>query len=140
MTVLIHQGQSDFINHPITQATTSGLMFVATGGIEGAASILSASRSLLTSGVGVKTTLHGAERISGAAATRGGVLSREGITMTKSMGRAITQADGATVYLHEISPGRYNAVVQGSKGIITTMENWSQKSILRIAKNYGWKL
>lgn len=89
---------------------------------------------------GVQTTLHGAERIAGASATRGGVLTQEGIVATKSLGRAITQADGATVYLHEVSSGRFNAVVEGSKGIITTMENWSQKSILRISKNYGWKL
>ncbi len=56
------------------------------------------------------------------------------------MGRAVTQADGATVYLREVAPGRFNAVVIGQKGIITTMRNWSEKSIIRIAKNYGWKL
>ena len=47
MTALIHQGQEDFLNHPVTKATINGLLFVATGGIEGAASILSAGRSLL---------------------------------------------------------------------------------------------
>jgi len=97
------------------------------------------SNSTQTANTEVQTTLHGAERIAGAA-TRGGVLTQEGITTTKYLGRVLTQADGATVYLHEISPGRFNAVVEGNKGIITTMENWSQKSILRIAKNYGWKL
>jgi RHS repeat-associated protein len=88
---------------------------------------------------GVQTTLHGAERVAGVAATRGGVLSVEGINATKTLGRVFTQADGATVFLHEVTPGRFNAVVQGNKGIITTMENWSQKSINRIAKNYEWK-
>ncbi|MEZ4909180.1 MAG: hypothetical protein R2771_16405, partial [Saprospiraceae bacterium] len=88
----------------------------------------------------VRTTAHGAERVAGANATRGGVLTAEGINATKQYGRAFTQADGATVYLHEINSGRYNAVVEGKKGIITTMENWSQKSINRIAKNYGWKI
>ena len=88
----------------------------------------------------LRTTAHGAERIAGANATRGGVLSAEGIGYTKQYGRAISQADGATIYLHEINPGRFNAVVEGRKGVITTMENWSQKSINRVAKNYGWKI
>ena len=85
------------------------------------------------------TTSHGSQRIAGSSATRGGVLSREGINATKTMGKSFSQADGATVYLHQVSPGRFNAVVEGEKGLITTMNNWSQKSINRIAKNYGWK-
>lgn len=57
------------------------------------------------------------------------------------MGKAFSQSDGATVYLHEISSGRFNAVVLNADGkVITTMSNWSQKSINRIAKNYGWNL
>jgi len=50
MAGLINQGKSDFINHPATQAALSGLLFVATGGIEGAASLLNAGRSLLAKG------------------------------------------------------------------------------------------
>jgi len=91
---------------------------------------------------GVKLTVHGAERIAGAAATRGGVLSIEGVNATKSLGRAFTQADGASVFLHEVTPGRFNAVIQNQTTgkVITTMSNWSQKSINRIAKNYGWPI
>lgn len=37
------------------------------------------------------------------------------VRVTKSVGKAFTQADGATVYLHEITPGRFNAVVEGGK-------------------------
>jgi hypothetical protein len=88
----------------------------------------------------LQTTAHGTERIAGSAATRGGVLSLKGINTTKTLGKGLIQADGATVYLHEIRPGRFNVVVQGQKGIITTMEDWPQKSINRIAKNYGWKI
>lgn len=89
----------------------------------------------------IQTTAHGAERIAGAAATRGGVLTANGIRATKTMGKAFSQSDGATVYLHEISSGRFNAVVLNADGkVITTMSNWSQKSINRIAKNYGWNL
>lgn len=74
-------------------------------------------------------------------ATRGGVLSIKEIETTKKNGKIISQSDGATVFLHEINPRRFNAVIQNSNGkIITTMSNWSQKSINRIAKNYGWNL
>jgi len=90
----------------------------------------------------LETTAHGATRIAGTAATRGGVLSIEEINATKVAGTVFKQSDGATVYLHQVSPGRYNAVVENSTTgrIITTMENWSQKSINRIAKNYGWPI
>ena len=68
------------------------------------------------------------------------MLSLEGVNTTKPLGKAIKQVDGATIYLLEISLGKFNAVVEGNKGIITTMSNWSQKSINRIAENYGWIL
>ena len=89
---------------------------------------------------GPKTTLHGSQRIAGANATRGGVLTESSINATKSLGRALRQADGAIVYLHETSPGRFNAVVVNptTGRVITTMGNWSTNSIQRIAKNYGW--
>lgn len=61
---------------------------------------------------GVELTAHGAERIAGAAATRGGVLSMEGVNATKSLGRKFIQSDGANVFLHEVTPGRFNAVIQ----------------------------
>ncbi len=91
---------------------------------------------------GVQTTIHGAARIAGPAATRGGVLSIVEVNATKSLGRAFTQADGANVFLHEITPGRFNAVIQNQTTgkVITSMGNWSQKSINRIAKNYGWPI
>ena len=85
------------------------------------------------------TTLHGTQRIAGSLATRGGVLSLRQAWTTRILGSGFKQADGATVYLRQLSSGRYNAVVWGEKGIITTMKGWSQKSIDRIAKNYGWK-
>ncbi len=105
--------------------------------VVGGASIGVSGLSSLSSS-GVSTTAHGAERIAGKNATRGGVLSMPEITTTKTLGRYFRQADGATVYLHEVSPGKYNVVVEGNKGIITTMKTWSQKSIDRIGKNHGW--
>jgi hypothetical protein len=60
--------------------------------------------------------------------------------LVEAIGKVITLADGAKIYLHEFEAGRFNVGVEGDKGIITTMSNWSQKSIIRISKNYGWDL
>jgi RHS repeat-associated protein len=87
----------------------------------------------------LQTTAHGAERIAGAAATRGGVLSKAGVTAVREGGRVMTQADGATVRILQNESGRFNVVVEGERGIITTFENLSQKSLDRLSKNYGWK-
>ena len=87
----------------------------------------------------LKTTAHGAERIAGSGATRGGVLSAEQIFAVRTSGRVMVQADGATVRIHQNELGRFNVVVEGERGIITTFENLSQKSLDRLAKNYGWK-
>ena len=87
---------------------------------------------------GLQTTAHGAERIAGAAATRGGVLNQAEVIAARA-GRAMTQADGAAVRVLEATPGRFNVVVEGERGIITTFKNLSQKSLDRLSKNYGWK-
>jgi hypothetical protein len=78
------------------------------------------------------------QRVAGAAATRGGVLSAEEITAAQSGGRVFIQADGAVVHVLERG-GRFNVVVSGERGITTTFENLSQKSLDRLARNYGWK-
>ncbi len=51
----------------------------------------------------------------------------------------MTQADGATVRILQTGAGRFNVVVEGERGIITTFENLSQKSLDRLGRNYGWK-
>jgi hypothetical protein len=88
---------------------------------------------------GVRTTAHGAERIAGQGATRGGVLSEAGVNAVRQGGRVMIQADGATVRILQNEAGRFNVVVEGERGIITTFENLSQKSLDRLAGNYGWK-
>ena len=98
-----------------------------------------ASDSLLAARGGVRTTAHGAERIAGQGATRGGVLSEAGIDAVRQGGRVMTQADGATVRILQNEAGRFNVVVEGERGIITTFENLSQKSLDRLGKNYGWQ-
>lgn len=87
----------------------------------------------------LETTLHGAQRLAGPAATRGGVLSVEAAKVVSTGGRVMTQADGALVKILTNSKGRFNVVVEGERGIVTTFENLSQKSLDRLGKNYGWK-
>ena len=87
---------------------------------------------------GIKSTTHGTNRIAGATATRGGVLSRSEIAITNKVGRTFTQADGAIVKVHEVG-GRYNVTVTGDKGLITTFKNLSPKSLEKLSRNYGWK-
>jgi len=84
------------------------------------------------------TTAHGAVRIAGAGATRGGVLSSEQILNVRSAGEVWSQTDGAAVRILQNSAGRYDVVVDGDRGLITTFSNLSQKSIDRLASNYGW--
>lgn len=85
------------------------------------------------------TTAHGAERIAGAGATRGGVLAEEGILLARDYGQALTQADGASVRVLQNEAGRFNVVVDGERGLITTFSNLSQKSLERLATRYGWE-
>lgn len=61
---------------------------------------------------------------------------------TKSLARTFLQGDGANVFLHEATPGRFNGVIQNQTtgSVTTTMSNWSKKSINRIGKNYGWPI
>lgn len=51
----------------------------------------------------------------------------------------MTQADGAKVHILEVEPGRFDVVVWGERGLITTFERLSQESLDRLGKNYGWK-
>jgi hypothetical protein len=85
------------------------------------------------------TTAHGAERIAGAGATRGGVLAEEDILLARDYGQALTQADGASVRVLQNEAGRFNVVVDGERGLITTFSNLSQKSLERLATRYGWE-
>jgi len=87
----------------------------------------------------IETTLHGTERIAGPAATRGGVLSSEGIEEVVKNGRTLAQNNGATVYFTK-EAGKWNAAVFSAEGrSITTMEGWGEKAIAKIARKFGWE-
>jgi hypothetical protein len=57
--------------------------------------------------------------------------------LTKS-GEVLTQTDGATVYLKEVSSGRFNVIVEGQRGVVTALKNIPQGAVNRLAQNYGW--
>jgi hypothetical protein len=97
-----------------------------------------AADSGVADGVGA-TTLHGAERIAGTGATRGGVLAADQIVEVRVAGQVLTQADGATVSILENTAGRFDVVVDGSRGLITTFSNLSLSSLARLAAKYGWE-
>jgi len=50
----------------------------------------------------------------------------------------MTQADGATVRVLQNSAGRFDVVVEGERGLITTFENLGQRALDRLAARYGW--
>ena len=86
----------------------------------------------------LETTIHGATRVAGVSATRGGVLSKFEIIITRIGGTRMTQADGAFAYIYQTASGRFNVAVFGRNGLITSFKNISQKSLDRLSKNYGW--
>jgi hypothetical protein len=88
--------------------------------------------------VTLQTTVHGAERIAGAGATRGGVLTQDAVRTVQQGGKLMKQADGASVHVMQNTAGKFDVVVSGDRGIITTFSNLSQKSLDRLGKNYGW--
>ncbi|MBU1109711.1 MAG: hypothetical protein KKB51_23725, partial [Candidatus Riflebacteria bacterium] len=90
--------------------------------------------------ISIETTAHGASRLAGSAATRGGVLTESGVKAVRQAGQKLTQADGAIVRILQNEAGRFNIVIDNKSGkLITTFANLSQKSLERLARNYGWK-
>ena len=55
LTAAIHKGHQDFWDHPATKATVNGLLFVATGGIEGMASLGRMDANLIAVKTAAKT-------------------------------------------------------------------------------------
>jgi len=80
-----------------------------------------------------RNTQHGNQRLF----ERG--FSDQEIALTRTTNNIKTQADGARVYIKEISPGRFNVIVKGDRGVITAFRNIRQSSFDRLSKNYGWR-
>jgi RHS repeat-associated protein len=98
--------------------TTLGLGAEATGGTSAATSITAA-------------TIHGAARL----AARG--FTEADIALTRT-GTQLLQRDGATVFLKEVAPGRFNVIVEGGRGVVTALKNVPWNKVAALARNYGW--
>jgi hypothetical protein len=91
-----------------------------------------------TGGATITTTIHGSQRHAGTTTTRGYVLSQQGVINVMSQGRVMPQADGATVHYLQTN-GRYDIVVYGRNGMITTFEGMLQRRLDGLARRYGWQ-
>ena len=81
----------------------------------------------------VRATVHGGQRL--ADPSRLGV---DGVReVLSNPTRTYVQGDGAAVFVQQVD-GRYNVVVQGERGVITTLKNLSEKALGRLADRYGW--
>ena len=56
-----------------------------------------------------------------------------------SLGQLLTQADGAAVRVLQNEADRFDVVIDGSRGLITTFSNLSQKWLERLGTRYGWE-
>jgi hypothetical protein len=89
----------------------------------------------LNGGVGnaIQATQHGSQRLT----ERG--FTASDISLTKSTNIIKTQANGAKVYIKEVSSDRFNVIIEGNKGVVIASKNISQKALDRLSNNYGWK-
>jgi hypothetical protein len=133
-----HTSEAVLVAPEVAAEGAQGTVGTATGALSALLSKSVAADSAAVDGVGA-TTIHGAERVAGAGATRGGVLSADQIVEVRVSGQVLTQADGATVSVLENAAGRFDIVVDGSRGLITTFNNLSASSMARLAAKYGWE-
>jgi hypothetical protein len=81
----------------------------------------------------INTTKHGAERLI----ERG--FTPKDISDLKLRPDIIkTQSDGAQVFIKQVN-GKYNVIVEGDNGVITSLKNISENSLNRLSDNYGWR-
>lgn len=111
-------------------AGEAGLL--AHGGARGFSRITAGTRLAPEAAGTARATIHGGERLIEAGFTD------DLVTLTRTEGISFAQADGAQVFLREVSPGRFDFIVQGQRGVITAHRGWSTKNVERLARNYGW--
>jgi hypothetical protein len=84
--------------------------------------------------VPVERTRHGDERLREQGFDDGDV------ARIRETGRTYVQRDGATAYVapSETRAERFDLLIEGRDGIVTAHRDLRQKSIDRLARNYGW--
>lgn len=110
------QFYADFMPKGIAEDATD-MVYGAYGGIENKA---------------IQATIHGAQRLAERGFTEAEYYA------TKATETIKTQADGAKVYIKQIG-GKYNVIVEGSRGVVTALKNISNKAVERLGNRYGWK-
>ncbi|GAB2505970.1 RHS repeat-associated core domain-containing protein [Lysobacter humi (ex Lee et al. 2017)] len=86
---------------------------------------------------GLGVTAHGAVRL-GAAATRGGAISRAGLAYVRLFGTRTFQADGARVFF-SVNQNRVSFAVFNKAGkLVTSGGGWALKRAQKTAQRYGW--
>lgn len=84
-------------------------------------------------------TRHGAERIAGANATRGSVLSGGEILMARIFGQRLVASNGARVYVQRVAGGRFNVAIFGDRGFMTSYKGLSSRSLNNLGARFGWR-
>jgi filamentous hemagglutinin len=82
----------------------------------------------------VRTTEHGVVRL-----LERGFTPEEISNIKLSPDKIMSQADGANVFIKSLSDGTYSVIVEGENGVVTALRNISEKSLNRLANNYGWE-
>ena len=114
---------SDAIRGAALGASVGGLVRSAVQAVTGAGE-----------GAEVSATQHGAGRMADPSR-----LSEVGARWVESNpSRTFTQADGAEVLVREAG-GKFNVVVRGEGGVVTTFKNLSERALQRLGRNYGWQ-
>jgi len=109
----------------------SGIQGVVRIGAAAGERLLAREASTLLTETTTQATIHGGARL----AARG--FTEADIAITKT-GTQLLQRDGATVFLKEVTPGKFNVIVEGGRGVVTALKNISEKSVARLSQNYGW--
>lgn len=82
----------------------------------------------------VRTTEHGVTRL-----LQRGFTPAEISDLKLSPDMIKRQVDGANVFIKNIGDGKYNVIVEGENGVVTALKNISEKSLNKLAQNYGWE-
>ena len=82
----------------------------------------------------IDTTQHGAERLMSR-----GFSPSEISDLKLSPDNIMTQSNGASVYIKNVTDDKFNVIVEGDNGVVTALKNISQKALDRLSNNYGWK-
>ncbi|MFL6207266.1 MAG: RHS repeat-associated core domain-containing protein [Pyrinomonadaceae bacterium] len=102
-----------------------GLMDAVAGGAATEATTQAATQAT------TQATIHGTQRLAERT------FSAADIALTKS-GKQFLQRDGATVFLKEVAPGKFNVLVEGQRGVVTALKNVAEKKVAKLAAKYGW--